>query len=62
MDDNWKTMNIKREIFDLYDNARVLFNDYYNGFEGSYTIEDIETIKSLLSKIEGNINNIKEEL
>ena len=62
MDDNWKTMNIKREIFDLFDNARVLFNDYYNGFEGSYTIEDIETIKSLLSKIDGNINNIKEEL
>lgn len=62
MDDNWKTMNVKREIFDLFDNARVLFNDYYNGFEGSYTIEDIETIKSLLSKIEGNIKNIKEEL
>lgn len=62
MDNNWKTMNIKREIFDLFDYNRQLFNDYYNGFEGSYTEQDIQTISAIINNIEHNIKNIREEI
>jgi len=50
----------KNEIFDLFENARVLFNDYYNGKE-SYTNEDINAIKDILKAIKENIKNIENE-
>ena len=62
MDNNWKSTNIKREIFSLYDSARELFNNYYNGFEGAYTSEDIKAIGDVVMDIEHNLGNIKEEI
>lgn len=55
-------LEIKREIFDLYENARSLFNDFYNGHEGTYTEHDISSIETIISFIENNIDNIKEEI
>ena len=55
-------LEIKRNIFDLYDNARVLFNDFYNGYEGTYSDEDLELLKDLINRIEYDVKNIKEEL
>lgn len=49
---------LKREIFDLYDNARVLFNDYYNGKE-NYSEEDFNEIIKLISEIEEHIKEVK---
>ena len=37
-------------IFDLFENARILFNEYYNGKE-EYTDDDLEKIYELTSKI-----------
>ena len=34
---------LKNEIFDIFENARELFNDYYNGKE-EYTQEDYKKI------------------
>lgn len=48
----------KNEIFDLFENARVMFNDFYNGKE-EYSEKDIKDIKDLLLKMQENINNIK---
>lgn len=55
------TFNLKREMFDLFDIARILFNDYYNG-KKNYTIQDIKNIYVLIAKIQLNINNIKNEI
>lgn len=55
------TFNLKRELFDLFDIARILFNDYYNG-KKNYTIQDIKNIYVLIAKIQLNINNIKNEI
>lgn len=62
MDNNWKTTNIKREIFQMFDYGIRLFNDYYNGFEGAYKEEDIQKISELINDIEYSIKNIKEEI
>lgn len=52
---------LKNEIFDVFENARILFNDYYNGKE-DYSDEDLEKIKELLKEIKQDIKNIDEEL
>ena len=58
----WSNMNIKREIIDLFGNSRILFNDYYNGFATEYYDSDLEKIKKIISDIEINIKNIREEI
>ena len=52
---------LKNEIFDVFENARILFNDYYNG-KDDYSDEDLEKIKELLKAIKQDIKNIDEEL
>lgn len=56
------TIDIKRNIFDILDNARTLFNEYYNGFDHNYTDEDKKIISALISVIEHDIDNIKDML
>lgn len=53
---------VKRLLFDIFENSRTLFNDYYNGFMHNYTEEDKKIIKSLISVIEYDIDNIKDIL
>ncbi len=58
-------IELKRNVFLLYDNARILFNDYYNKCWNSkedYTEEDIKRILELFERIETNIKDFKEEL
>lgn len=58
--ENWETYQTKNMIFDLFDYARELYNDYCNGFNNNYESEDITRIKLLLENIEEDIKNIKE--
>lgn len=48
-------------IFDIFENARILFNDYYNGKE-NYSDEDIEKIKELLENIKEDVKQIESEM
>ena len=53
----------KNLIFDVFENARVLFNDYYNGFDkDKFNEKDIESIIVSLNNIEKDIKQIKEEV
>lgn len=56
------TFEIKRRIFNILNNARTLFNDYYNGFNHNYTDEDKKIIAALISIIEDDVDNIKDLL
>lgn len=56
---NWDTMMLKRELFDLFDNARILYNDYYR-INRDFTKDDIEAIKKLMELVENNTKEIKE--
>lgn len=53
--------NIKNNIFILFENARVLFNDYYI-WNKKYSEEEIEKIKELIDKIKENIEDIESEI
>lgn len=55
-------MYIKRLLFDIFENARALFNDYYNGFNHNYTDEDIKIIKTLLNMIQEDLDELKNML
>ncbi|MBQ6628562.1 MAG: hypothetical protein IJI98_11165 [Methanosphaera sp.] len=57
---NWDTMLTKRELFDLFENARILFNEYVNGISRDYTEEDTKSIQKLIELIEENIKEVKE--
>ena len=59
--DNWKTMQIKRIIFDLFDYARILFNDFYR-LERDFNEEDIKRLRELIKIIDYDAREIKEEL
>ena len=52
---------VRNSIFDIFENARILFNDYYNG-KSDYTEKDIEKIKELLEKVKENIKDIESEI
>lgn len=56
------TSEVKRNIFAIFEYARTLFNDYYNGFNHNYTNEDKKVILSLLNLISNDIDNVKELL
>ena len=56
---NWDTMMLKRELFDLFENARILYNDYYR-INRDFTKDDIEAIKKLMELVEHNTKEIKE--
>lgn len=51
----------KSEIFNVFEIARILFNNYYNG-KDDYSDIDIKAINNMLLSIEHNIKNIKEEI
>lgn len=57
---NWETYQARMELFDLFECARVLYNNYCNGFDNNYNSKDIEKIKYYLENIEEDIKNIKE--
>ena len=56
---NWDTMMLKRELFDLFENARILYNDYYRT-QRDFTGDDLEAIKMLTELVEHNTKEIKE--
>ena len=51
-------LELKRQIFDLCENARELWNNYYNGKE-NYTKEDFDEILRLVSEIENDVKEIE---
>lgn len=58
---NWESMMLKRELFDLFENARILFNDYYR-IDRNFNEEDLKAIEKLMELVETNTNEIKEML
>ena len=53
---------VKQNIFTIFDTARVLFNNFYNGHFDNYSDIEIKAIVNMLKVIENNVNEIKEEI
>lgn len=56
---NWNSMMLKRELFDLFETARILFNDYYR-INRDFNKEDLKTIEKLIELVEHDSEEIKE--
>ena len=52
-------LNLKNEIFDMFESARILFNDYYNG-KNEYKDKDIRAIYDLITSLQMNIDEVKD--
>lgn len=55
-------MEIKRNIFTLFEYTRELWNDYYNGHDNEFTIEELARIMELITGIKQAAEEIKEEI
>ena len=58
---NWETMNLKRNLFDLCDTARIIWNDIYR-IDRNYNEDDIKKLEKLIELLEYDIKEVKEEL
>ena len=56
---NWNSMQLKRELFDLFENARILFNDYYR-IDRDFNEEDLKAIEKLMELVDYDSKEIKE--
>ena len=56
---NWDTMQLKRELFDLFDNSRILYNDFYR-IQRNFNEDDLKTIEKIMELIEHNTKEVKE--
>ena len=52
-------LSLKNEIFDIFESARILFNDYYNG-KNEYKEKDIRAIYDLIVRLQINIDEVKD--
>ena len=59
---DWETLMTKRELFSLFENARILYNNYVNGYDWDYVEEDVNAIEKYIELIESNIKEVKETI
>lgn len=52
-------LSLKNEIFDIFESARILFNDYYND-KNEYKEKDIRAIYDLIMSLQINIDEVKD--
>lgn len=51
-------LDIKREVFNIFDISKDLWNFFYNGKE-LYTSEDIEDIQKLLEELKTSMQDLE---
>lgn len=56
------SLYFKGLLFGIYEDARKLFNNYYNGHDDKYTQEEIEDIKEIIKDLEECLKHLKEEV
>ena len=52
---------IKRNIYNVYDIVRILWNNYYNGVE-EYTENDLKGIEYMIANLNATIKELKESV
>ena len=59
---SWNIMLMRQYLFDLFENARILFNDYVNGIYSDFTKDDLKAINELLELVDSDTKELKEEI
>lgn len=53
-------MELKRNIFYIFDITRILFNDYYNGHGDRFSADELKDIESKIGELEEQLKELKE--
>jgi len=59
---NWDSMLMRQYLFDLFETARILFNDYVNGINRDFTKDDLKAINKLLELVDSDTKELKEDI
>ena len=53
-------MELKRNIFNIFETTRQLFNEYYNGHDNNFTDEEINEISNKITELEEQLKELKQ--
>ena len=53
-------MELKRNIFNIFETTRTLFNNYYNGHDNNFTNEELNEILDKTTELEEQLKELKQ--
>lgn len=53
-------MELKKDIFDIFETTRQLFNNYYNGHDDNFTDEELNDIFNKIIELEKQLKELKQ--
>ena len=53
-------MELKRNIFNIFETTRRLFNEYYNGHDNNFTDEELNEILDKITELEEQLKELKQ--
>lgn len=53
-------MELKRNIFYIFETTRQLFNNYYNGHDYNFTDEELNEILDKITELEEQLKELKQ--
>ena len=53
-------MELKRNIFYIFETTRILFNNYYNGHDNNFTDEELNDILNKITELEEQLKELKQ--
>lgn len=53
-------MELKRNIFSIFETTRQLFNDYYNGHDDNFTDKELNEILDKITELEKQLKELKQ--
>ena len=53
-------MELKKNIFNIFETTGQLFNDYYNGHDDNFTDEELNEILDKITELEEQLKELKQ--
>ena len=53
-------MELKRNIFNIFETTRILFNNYYNGHDNNFTDEELNEILDKITELDERLTELKQ--
>lgn len=53
-------MELKRNIFNIFETTRILFNNYYNGHDNNFTNEELNDILNKITELDEQLKELKQ--
>ena len=53
-------MELKKNIFNIFEITRILFNNYYNGHDDNFTDEELNEILDKITELDEQLKELKQ--